>query len=168
MNFGEKLYSLRKKNFYSQGVLAEKLGVTRQAVSKWELNEMLPDYENIIKIAKLFSVSTDYLLKNDVEMKIQYKRIMPVFSNKFDNVDFIAAVTVLWASITAFVYYVLRLFFTFTNHNYDLIPRRDNVNHIYWDSVWFYAIDEIVILSVLAIVIFVVLIIVNKLNKTHK
>ena len=62
MNFGEKLYSLRKKNFYSQGVLAEKLGVTRQAVSKWELNEMLPDYENVIKIAKLFSVSTDYLL----------------------------------------------------------------------------------------------------------
>ena len=168
MTFGEKLYDLRKENRYSQDLLAEKLSVTRQAVSKWELNEMLPDYENVIKIAKLFSVSTDYLLKDDIEMQIQRKKIMPLSSNRFDTVDFIAAVTALWTSISAFIYYRIRLFFTFTNHNYNFIPRRDNVNHIYWDSVWYYAIDEIVILSVLTAIIIISLIIVNKLNKNRK
>lgn len=62
MTFGEKLQNLRKSKSMSQEDLAEKLSVSRQAVSKWELDQSLPDITNIIAISKIFSVSTDYLL----------------------------------------------------------------------------------------------------------
>ena len=50
MTFGQKVCLLRKQKGYSQDILAEKTGVSRQAVSKWELDETLPDIENTIKI----------------------------------------------------------------------------------------------------------------------
>lgn len=67
MTFGEKLQQLRKQNGLSQEQLASNLKVSRQAVSKWELDSSLPDTANVIQISKLFSVSTDYLLKDDIE-----------------------------------------------------------------------------------------------------
>lgn len=68
---GEKLSFLRKKEGWSQGELADKLNISRQSVSKWELNESLPDAENIVKISNLFNISTDYLLKDDAELTQQ-------------------------------------------------------------------------------------------------
>ena len=62
----QKLYELRKKNQLSQEAFADKLGVSRQAVSKWELGESLPDTDNLITIAKLFGVSLDELVGNTV------------------------------------------------------------------------------------------------------
>jgi len=62
MNFGEKLQLLRKARGLSQEALAEQLGVTRQAVSKWELGDATPDLENVVALARFFGVSTDYLL----------------------------------------------------------------------------------------------------------
>lgn len=62
MNFGEKLQLLRKARGLSQEGLAEQLGVTRQAVSKWELSAATPDLENVVALARFFGVSTDYLL----------------------------------------------------------------------------------------------------------
>ena len=61
---GEKLSKLRKENGISQEELAEKLNISRQAISKWENNESLPDTENLIAIAKLFNVSIDFLVGN--------------------------------------------------------------------------------------------------------
>lgn len=66
MTFGEKLQLLRKQNGMSQEQLALKLDVSRQAISKWELNNSLPDTENAIQLSQLFCVSLDYLLKDDV------------------------------------------------------------------------------------------------------
>ncbi len=66
MKTGEKLCTLRKKEGWSQGEFANKLNISRQTVSKWELNESLPDAENLIKISELLKVSTDYLLKEDL------------------------------------------------------------------------------------------------------
>lgn len=62
MTLGEKIQDLRRRNAMSQDVLAEKLEVSRQAVSKWERDEAMPETDKIVRIAQLFAVSTDYLL----------------------------------------------------------------------------------------------------------
>lgn len=60
----QKLYSLRKEKGLSQEQLAEELGVSRQAISKWENGSSLPETEKINLISEFFGVSTDYLLKD--------------------------------------------------------------------------------------------------------
>ena len=65
MTFGEKLYQLRAERKMSQEGLARKLGVSRQAISRWELGEVVPDTANVLAVSKLFDVSTDYLLRED-------------------------------------------------------------------------------------------------------
>lgn len=67
MIFADKLIDLRKKNGWSQEELAEKLNVSRQAVSKWEGAQSVPDMSRIIQLSELFGVSTDYLLKDNIE-----------------------------------------------------------------------------------------------------
>ena len=62
MTFGEKLQTLRRERGLSQEALAEQLRVSRQAVSKWELDAARPDIDNVLALAALFEVSTDYLL----------------------------------------------------------------------------------------------------------
>ena len=63
MTFGEKLKELRRARGISQEELAERLNVSRQAVSKWELDLSLPDIDNIVQLSEMFHVSTDHLLK---------------------------------------------------------------------------------------------------------
>ena len=63
MKFSEKLYMLRTQYGYSQESLAEIIGVSRQAISKWELGSALPDTEKIILLSEAFDVSIDSLLK---------------------------------------------------------------------------------------------------------
>lgn len=65
MTFSEKLKELRKQSGISQEKLAEKLGVSRQAVTKWERDSGVPDIENIMAISKLFDVSMDELFSNE-------------------------------------------------------------------------------------------------------
>lgn len=67
IKISNRLVELRKKNGYSQEQLAEKLGLSRQAVSKWERAEASPDTDNLICLAKLYNVSLDELLSTDEE-----------------------------------------------------------------------------------------------------
>lgn len=67
MDFAEKLKTIRKQSGMSQEQLAEKLGVSRQAVTKWETDTGIPDIENIIAISKLFGISIDELLSNQIQ-----------------------------------------------------------------------------------------------------
>ena len=67
MKFEEKLISLRKKGAMSQEDLADRLGVSRQAISRWELGSTLPDAPNLLKLSDLFGVSVDYLLRDDYD-----------------------------------------------------------------------------------------------------
>ena len=67
MILAEKIMQLRKKAGWSQEELAEQLGVTRQSVSKWEGAQSLPDLEKILQMSRLFGVSTDFLLKDELE-----------------------------------------------------------------------------------------------------
>lgn len=67
MTFGEKLSSLRKQANLTQSDLADKLNVSRQAVTKWESDIGLPDLENVKKLASIFNVSIDELLDYKAE-----------------------------------------------------------------------------------------------------
>ena len=67
MIFADKLTQLRKKAGWSQEELAEQMNVTRQSVSKWEGAQSVPDLEKILRLSELFGVSTDYLLKDEIE-----------------------------------------------------------------------------------------------------
>ena len=67
MILADKIINERKKNGWSQEELAEKLSVSRQSISKWEGAQAIPDIQKIIKMAELFGVSTDYLLKDEME-----------------------------------------------------------------------------------------------------
>lgn len=68
MNFAEKLLYLRTENGYSQEALAGELGVSRQAISKWELGTTLPETDKIIAIGELFGVSLDSLLVDSIPL----------------------------------------------------------------------------------------------------
>ena len=65
MNISEKLIQLRKAKGMSQEELAEKLQVSRQAVSRWENGTALPDAHNILNLSKIYNVTADYLLNDD-------------------------------------------------------------------------------------------------------
>lgn len=67
MILADKIIRLRKKNGWSQEELAEKMNVSRQAVSKWESTQTTPDLEKILLLSSLFGVTTDYLLKDELE-----------------------------------------------------------------------------------------------------
>lgn len=74
MTFGERLQALRQRAGMSQDALAERLGVSRQAVSRWERDETMPETDKVIALADLFGVTTDYLLRprpEETEQKAQ-------------------------------------------------------------------------------------------------
>lgn len=89
MKFEEKLVKLRKENLLSQEELGEKLNVTRQTISKWELGETKPDSAKILEIARLFNVSTDALLNESNEetdpINEQYNNIEQKSAKKNNN-----------------------------------------------------------------------------------
>ena len=91
MILADKITNLRKKNGWSQEELAEKMQVSRQAVSKWESAQAVPDLEKILAFSRLFGVTTDYLLKDEIEAeeftddadRIPVKRVSLALANEF-------------------------------------------------------------------------------------
>lgn len=69
MNLGNNLFEARKKSGLSQDKVAEKLGITRQTISKWETNETTPDIYQAKKLAKLYNLSLDELIEFDCDLK---------------------------------------------------------------------------------------------------
>ena len=67
MILADKIIRLRKKNGWSQEELADRMNVSRQAVSKWESAQTIPDLEKLLQLSGLFGVTTDYLLKDEIE-----------------------------------------------------------------------------------------------------
>ncbi len=85
MKLGKKIQLLRKENGMSQEQLAAHITVSRQAISKWELGESVPDPNNIVQLSKLFGVSTDYLLIDDIEIPTKESTTNPAsgYSHKW-------------------------------------------------------------------------------------
>ncbi|WP_298035173.1 helix-turn-helix domain-containing protein [uncultured Dysosmobacter sp.] len=92
MTFGEKLQSLRQKAGMSQDALAEKLNVSRQAVSRWERDETMPETEKVVALADLFGVTTDYLLRAEQarQEKQQAERSVPPQRDWMDKLGYLA------------------------------------------------------------------------------
>ena len=67
MKLSDKIVRLRKSNGMSQEELADKLGVSRQAISRWEMGTAMPDATNILQLSRLFQVTTDYLLNDEYQ-----------------------------------------------------------------------------------------------------
>ena len=67
MIFADKLIRLRKQSGLSQEELANELNISRQSVSKWEQAQSIPDLDKIIQLSTFFNVSTDYLIKDEIE-----------------------------------------------------------------------------------------------------
>lgn len=82
MILAEKIMTLRKKKGWSQEELAEKLEISRQSVSKWESAASIPDIDRILALSRLFEVSTDYLLKDELENEPAEKAEVPEESPK--------------------------------------------------------------------------------------
>ena len=91
MTFGDKLASLRKQSNLTQNDLAEKLGVSRQAITKWESGMGMPDIDNIKKLSSIFNVSIDTLLDYKIEtIKLELEVVKETIdkeNSKFKNVD---------------------------------------------------------------------------------
>lgn len=74
MELSKNIYNLRKKNGFSQEYLAEKLNVSRQTISNWELGETSPNPEQLLLLSKTLEVSTDNLLGNDITFRDNSKK----------------------------------------------------------------------------------------------
>lgn len=111
MSLGNKLFELRKKSGFSQEELAEKLEVSRQTVSKWELNESTPDIKQAKEISKVFKISLDELVDNDIK---------DILTEKISNTERLAGLTIkilktfgIVAIIIMFLIFLVKTFSTY-------------------------------------------------------
>lgn len=104
MNIGKNLIVLRKKNGFSQEELAEKIGVTRQTISKWELEETYPDINQTLELSKVFNVTLDELVNNDVSN---------VIINRIENTEKKVKKTNILVSIVIIVSLFIILFISY-------------------------------------------------------
>lgn len=90
MTIGEKIYTLRKSNGWSQEELADRIGVTRQAISRWEADSAKPEADKIIELCDLFHVTADYLLR-DISPEAPSEVPIPDSIPKFSPIRFFGA-----------------------------------------------------------------------------
>lgn len=99
MNMADRIQTLRKSKGISQEELADKIGVSRQAVSKWESEQSSPDIEKIILLSDYFDVTTDYLLKGiepiaDASKEESDARIFSILGTALNFIGLVAAIMV--------------------------------------------------------------------------
>ena len=93
MNLGENLFQARKKKGLSQEAVAEKLGVSRQTISKWETDETLPDIRQAKKLAVLYGLTLDELIEFDADVQEIQEVINKTTEETVNKVDW----TKVWA-----------------------------------------------------------------------
>ena len=107
MNLGNNISDLRKKLRLSQEKLGEQVGVTRQTVSNWELNQTLPDTNQLIALSKALKVSIDVLVENDIqnllEEKVNNVETEMVKNNKLLKIVIYVLITIVIVLLLAFI-----------------------------------------------------------------
>lgn len=134
MILAEKILRLRKKMGWSQEELAEKMNVSRQAVSKWEGAQTVPDLEKILLLSSLFSVTTDYLLKDEIKDEeftdesdsIPIKRISMTEANAFLEWRKSASVRIAAATFLCIIA-VIPLLLLITISEYKVFPVSESI-----------------------------------------
>lgn len=101
MTLEKKLQTLRKKQSLSQEELASMVMVSRQAVSKWESGENIPDIENLLRLSKLYHVSIDYLLNDEAESEQEAPAIISAVKKEMKKRVVILLLVLLLSVITA-------------------------------------------------------------------
>ena len=115
MKFEEKLIALRKKSGMSQEELSDQLGVSRQAVSRWEVGTTLPDAPNLLKLSDLFGVTVDYLLRDGCESNYDLPPLkkasceMPSRAQKSRKLYLVATVSFLIAAVAFLIAAIERM-----------------------------------------------------------
>ena len=137
MNLGKKIAELRKKNNLSQEELAEKVGVARQTISKWEIGDTTPDINQVKIISKIFNISIDELVDNDINN---------VIVEKVSNTEKLAGITIkilkvfgimLFVFITLIFLFVIIFMVDMPRNDYDIVGRTkvscnlDNEKYVY-------------------------------------
>ncbi len=93
MNIADRIQNLRKTKGLSQEQLADAVGVSRQAISKWESEQNVPDIDKIIALSDYFNVTTDYILNGierpDEEKKVNWEKTLPIVATCLNYVGFI-------------------------------------------------------------------------------
>lgn len=117
MNLGKKIAELRKKNNLSQEELAEKVGVARQTISKWETGDTTPDINQVKIISKIFNISIDELVDNDINN---------VIVEKVSNTEKLAGITIKILKVLGIMIIVfIALIFLFIIFFMVDMPRKD-------------------------------------------
>lgn len=137
MNLGKKIAELRKKNNLSQEELAEKVGVARQTISKWEIGDTTPDINQVKIISKIFNISIDELVDNDINN---------VIVEKVSNTEKLAGITIkilkvfgimLIVFITLIFLFVIIFMVDMPRNDYDIVGwtkvscNLDNEKYVY-------------------------------------
>ena len=137
MNLGKKIAELRKNNNLSQEELAEKVGVARQTISKWEIGDTTPDINQVKIISKIFNISIDELVDNDINNLIV---------EKVSNTEKLAGITIkilkvfgimLIVFITLIFLFVIIFMVDMPRNDYDIVGRTkvscnlDNEEYVY-------------------------------------
>lgn len=137
MNLGKKIAELRKKNNLSQEELAEKVGVARQTISKWEIGDTTPDINQVKIISKIFNISIDELVDNDINN---------VIVEKISNTEKLAGITIkilkvfgimIIVFITLIFLFVIIFMVVMPRNDYDIVGRTkiscnlDNEKYVY-------------------------------------
>lgn len=109
MKLADKITKLRKSNGWSQEELAERMNVSRQAISRWENGTALPDANNILQLSKLFHVTTDYLLNadyasdNDIPCVKEVHGMLDFKKNRYGKLLLVASIAFLASAIAWFL-----------------------------------------------------------------
>lgn len=101
MSLGNRLYELRKKKNISQEEAAEKLGVTRQTISKWETDQSLPDFDKIVPLCALYEITTDELLTGSSPTKKEHQEEKGLEKEPVNNKK-----TAIVVSSSVFLYFI--------------------------------------------------------------
>lgn len=121
MSMGEKIADLRKRDKMSQEELAEKVGVARQTISKWELNETAPDIKQAQELSKIFHISLDELVGNEIQSVVVEKiSNTEKLAGMIIKILKVAGIIIVAMIVIEMAFLIGAIFF--------LSPHKDNVN----------------------------------------